>query len=78
MSFSYGAFFSATRYAAWQHIPSTYVMCTNDKALLPQVQEAMLGAAGDKFKIFQLNSGHSPFLSHPDFCVDVLLEAAKS
>lgn len=48
--------------AAWHDIPSTYVICERDKAFPPDAQEAIAARSGT---VRRLDSGHSPFLSHP-------------
>lgn len=59
-------------YAAWRHIPSTYVVCELDRCILPHVQEGMIKATGGKVKVRRLRSGHMPMLSVPEALVDVL------
>ena len=50
------------RAAAWQRVPSTYVVCERDNAIPPAVQERMAAQAGT---ISRIDAGHSPFLSRP-------------
>lgn len=47
---------------AWKVIPSTYVVCTNDKALSPSAQRKMAARAGD---VVEWATDHSPFLTRP-------------
>jgi pimeloyl-ACP methyl ester carboxylesterase len=47
---------------AWRAIPSTYIICENDKALPPFAQELFARRAG---RVKRLSSAHSPFLSQP-------------
>ncbi len=49
--------------AAWQTLPSTYVLCEQDQAVPPPAQEAMASRAA---AVERLPSSHSPFLSRPD------------
>ena len=49
--------------AAWQELPSTYVICEQDRAVPPPAQEAMASRATT---VERLPSSHSPFLSRPD------------
>lgn len=49
--------------AAWQSLPSTYVICAEDQAVPPPAQEAMAARAAT---VERLPSSHSPFLSRPD------------
>ena len=56
------AFRQELRAAAWQRVPSTYVVCERDNAVPPPVQERMSERAGT---VSHIDSGHSPFLSRP-------------
>lgn len=55
--------------AAWSSIPSTYVVCAQDRALPPDVQRAMSQRSGS---VVELEASHSPFLSMPDQVVELL------
>ncbi|HEX3925864.1 MAG TPA: alpha/beta hydrolase [Streptosporangiaceae bacterium] len=54
---------------AWRERPSTYVMCAKDAAIDPGLQREMARRAGTSLV---LESGHSPFLSHPAVIADLL------
>jgi pimeloyl-ACP methyl ester carboxylesterase len=56
------AFRQELRAAAWQTVPSTYVVCTRDNAVPPAAQERMSARAGT---VSHIDSSHSPFLSRP-------------
>ena len=58
--------------AAWEALPSTYVVCEQDRAVPPPVQEAMAARAGT---VVRLPASHSPFLSRPRDVADVVLGA---
>ena len=58
--------------AAWHSVPSTYVICEQDRAVPPPVQEAMSARAGT---VRRVPSSHSPFLSRPDDVAEIVLEA---
>jgi len=58
--------------AAWQALPSTYVVCEQDRAVPPPAQEAMSARAGT---VHRVASSHSPFLSRPDEVAEVVLGA---
>ena len=58
--------------AAWQTVPSTYVICERDNAIPPQLQELMSGRAGG---VERLDASHSPFLSRPGELVAILQRA---
>lgn len=49
--------------------PSRYVVCEDDRAVPPEAQEAMAGAADD---VHRLPSSHSPLLSMPRQLADII------
>jgi pimeloyl-ACP methyl ester carboxylesterase len=59
--------------AAWKTVPSTYVICDEDRAVPPPAQEAMAARAGS---VRRLPSSHSPFLSRPDEVAEIVRDAA--
>lgn len=61
--------------AAWRTIPSTYVVCSDDRAIHPEDQRRMAALAGT---CIELDADHSPFLSTTDELADVLAEAART
>ncbi|KAK3074071.1 hypothetical protein LTR53_003783 [Teratosphaeriaceae sp. CCFEE 6253] len=63
-------------YAAWKHIPSTYLVCEADQAIPLPAQEAMIAQPGAMFTVERCKAGHSPFLSMPDFTAEVVRRAA--
>lgn len=60
---------------AYKYIPSTYIICENDKAAPPQYQEMFAEAAGAK--VIKLAAGHMPMLSRPDALVEKVVEVVK-
>ncbi|MEU7583476.1 alpha/beta hydrolase [Streptomyces sp. NPDC041068] len=56
------AFQQQVTHAAWRNVPSTYVLCEGDQALLPALQEQMSARASH---VERIGTGHSPFLSAP-------------
>lgn len=60
---------------AWKEIPSTYVICTADRATAVGVQRK-LSARADR--VVELDSGHSPFLAHPRQVADIIRDAADA
>ena len=54
---------------AWQLLPSTYIVCTDDRILSRSAQEQMAENADSTIRI---DSDHSPFLSCPRTLADVL------
>jgi len=49
-----------------------YVLCRDDRAIDPSVQEIMAERC-DEVQVVE--SDHSPFLSCPDVCVDAILRS---
>lgn len=47
---------------AWRAIPSTYIVCAEDRMLPPFVREALAQRLDD---VRHISSSHSPFLSKP-------------
>ena len=60
--------------AAWRQLPSTYLICDEDRAVPPPAQEAMSARAGT---VRRVAASHSPFLSRPDDVTEVVLEALR-
>jgi pimeloyl-ACP methyl ester carboxylesterase len=56
---------------AWQVLPSTYIVCTDDRILSLSAQEQMAENADSTIRI---DSDHSPFLSCPSILSEVLSE----
>jgi pimeloyl-ACP methyl ester carboxylesterase len=48
--------------AAWRLVPTTYVVCTEDRCNDPAAQRAMAAGADE---VVEIRTGHSPFLSRP-------------
>jgi pimeloyl-ACP methyl ester carboxylesterase len=69
------SFAQPVRAAAWREIPSTYVLCTDDRAINPAFQRAM---AARTTEIVEWPTSHSPFLSRPDLVVALLVDLANS
>jgi pimeloyl-ACP methyl ester carboxylesterase len=68
--------FAPLTYAAYQHIPSTYLFCTNDEMMTIEKQRELVENSGIKFKMFECNASHSPFLSQPGLTARVIRHAA--
>ncbi len=56
--------------AAWQHVPSTYLVCTEDRGTPAGLQREFAGRAGS---VLELDAGHHPFLSQPAAVRDLIL-----
>ncbi|WP_368857714.1 alpha/beta fold hydrolase [Streptomyces platensis] len=56
--------------AAWQQLPSTYLVCAQDRGTPPRRQREFARRAGN---VIELDAGHHPFLSQPGAVRDLLL-----
>ena len=56
--------------AAWQHIASTYLVCTKDQGTPADLQRTFAGRAAS---VVELDAGHHPFLSQPAAVRDLVL-----
>ncbi len=59
--------------AAWKDTPSTYVVCTQDQAIHPDVQRFFARRCA---ATVELDASHSPMLSMPDRVAEILRGAA--
>jgi hypothetical protein len=59
---------------AWRERPSTYVVCTEDFGVHPDLQRVL---ARRCTTTVEWAAGHSPFLSMPDRLVDLLLTTGR-
>jgi pimeloyl-ACP methyl ester carboxylesterase len=66
---SVAAFQQPLTRAAWHTVPSTYVVCENDRAIPLVAQEAMAGRAK---RVVRMPTSHSPFLSRPGELAELL------
>jgi len=63
--------------AAWRTVPTTYVVCTDDRMIHPDTQREMAAtAAAAGAEVLEWRSSHSPFLSHPDLVADLVARIA--
>lgn len=65
--------------AAFMYIPTSYLFCTEDQALVYEAQKAIVGgceAAGAKIRTEEFESSHSPFLSLPERAADFIRRSA--
>jgi pimeloyl-ACP methyl ester carboxylesterase len=56
--------------AAWRDVPSTYMVCTQDRGTSAQRQRAYARRAGT---VVELDTGHHPFLSRPAAVRDLVV-----
>lgn len=61
---------------AFRHVPSTYVVCENDRGPPPMYQEKFGETAGSKIQ--KISSGHSPMLSHTEDLTGMIDEVVRS
>jgi pimeloyl-ACP methyl ester carboxylesterase len=65
--------------AAWRTIPTTYVVCADDRMIHPDTQREMAAAAGAAgAEVLEWPSSHSPFLSHPGLVAGLVARRAGS
>jgi pimeloyl-ACP methyl ester carboxylesterase len=55
---------------AWRSIPSTYIVCTQDRAFPPELQREVFAARASE--VAELECSHSPFLSQPARLAELL------
>jgi pimeloyl-ACP methyl ester carboxylesterase len=55
---------------SWRLIPSTYVVCSNDMAMLEDVQRNVFAPRASE--TIELRASHSPFLSQPQAVAELL------
>jgi pimeloyl-ACP methyl ester carboxylesterase len=60
---------------AWRTVPSTYVVCTEDRAIPAEAQRAAAARAG---RTVEIATGHHPFLSRPALFADVLARTIRT
>jgi pimeloyl-ACP methyl ester carboxylesterase len=56
--------------AAWQSVPSTYVVCAEDRGTPAELQRAYAARAGS---VVELDAGHHPFISQPAAVCNLIL-----
>jgi len=56
--------------AAWQHVPSTYLVCAQDRGTPADRQREFARRAGS---VVELDAGHHPFLSRPAEVGDLIV-----
>ena len=63
------SFGQPVRSAAWRDVPSTYVVCSEDRCVPPDAQRTWSARATETV---ELATGHSPFLARPAALADLL------
>jgi hypothetical protein len=70
-------------HAPWKEVPTTYVFCLRDMAIMHNLQQAMvrdveaIGGAGI-IQTRTLDAGHCPFISMPDKLIEMVRDTWKS
>lgn len=62
------------RAAAWRTVPSTYVVCSEDRAVSVAFQRALATRTTDRV---EMSTSHSPFFSAPKVLADLLADIAE-
>jgi pimeloyl-ACP methyl ester carboxylesterase len=70
------AFAASLTVAAWQTIPSWYMVGTQDQAIPAESERAMAKHIGAH--TVEIDSSHTPFISHPHAVARLIEEAARS
>jgi pimeloyl-ACP methyl ester carboxylesterase len=60
---------------AWRDKPSTYVVCTEDHAVHPELQRVMAKRCTESL---EWPTAHSPFLNRPDLVAGLLVDLARA
>ena len=61
---------------AWRTKPSWYIVANNDRTVQPDLERFVAKRMGAH--TYDVDSSHVPMLSHPDFVLDVIRDAAKA
>ncbi len=61
---------------AWEHVPSTYIVCTEDKSIFPEMQREW--AKERATDVIEVPFDHVPGVSHPEEMADILARIASS
>ncbi len=72
---SAAGFTQSPRAIGWRERPSTYVVCTEDRAIAPMMQRTLARRCGD---VVEWPTSHSPFVSRPELVTELLATLARS
>lgn len=67
-------------YTGYVHVPSTYVIATDDMVITTDFAKNMVNAAnakGANIVVKEMHSDHCPMISHPEDVVEILVQAAE-
>ncbi|KAJ5769124.1 hypothetical protein N7520_003683 [Penicillium odoratum] len=71
-------FSGESTYEPWRDIPCAYIVCEQDHALPPPLQELFASKMGGPENTYRLPSSHSPFLSMPERLAQLLQQIVKA
>ncbi|PZS35749.1 MAG: alpha/beta hydrolase [Pseudonocardiales bacterium] len=71
---SLAAFGQPVRRVAWREVPSTFVVCTEDRAIPVAGQRAQ---AAKVTRTIEIACGHHPFLSQPEALAQIIADSAR-
>lgn len=79
---SFGSFWSTTTYAAWRNIPTTYILCMGDSPTTVVAAQYLIDTAKASGphkidNVIKADSGHSPFISKPQWTAETLIQEAS-
>ncbi|OJD14266.1 hypothetical protein AJ78_05368 [Emergomyces pasteurianus Ep9510] len=74
---SLGPFLTTMTYESYRHIPSSYLLLLNDRAVCLAKQKRMAKNAGIERLLGPMNTGHSPFLSRPEEVSNFIQKVAE-
>ncbi|KAK8073682.1 Alpha/beta hydrolase fold-1 [Apiospora phragmitis] len=79
---SLGAYWCKTTFAAWRYIPTTYIICKRDVpttvAAIHWLIDTAKASGPHKIDcVIEVDAGHSPFVSKPQWLADTLLAEAN-
>jgi pimeloyl-ACP methyl ester carboxylesterase len=57
----------------WGSVPRSYIICTQDRAISPAQQRAMIASVGVD-RVVEMVSSHSPFISQPERLAALLID----
>jgi pimeloyl-ACP methyl ester carboxylesterase len=57
----------------WGSVPRSYILCTQDRAISPATQRAMIASVGVD-RVVEMDSSHSPFISQPERLAALLVD----
>ena len=70
----HGATITPPRALAYEKIPTTYVVCTQDRCLTPEGQRIQARRAD---RVVEWSTDHSPFFSRPELLIDLMDSLAR-